>query len=570
MQFNFKKYITEKYLTERLQSDTFINDILNDKGKMFTYYKLPYTGTMYKKALDQFKILNNIIYNTFPTYSNEAYDSYSYQHESIKTDEQKKAIYSKYMQALELYKDYTSKLFIKPDPQILSSIILSNQDGSFHMDKIDLFNLTDENFKKYTVSDLKKNKNLKQYINEYAIFWFNSEGEILVVSVKGTMILFAIDNDNIKYEDGRIWQSFQGHNLTPEIIEETCRKDNLIVNNLTQTLSDGNILTYPTVSRTSHAGDKRELCGIDFVSNFLDLSKYYRYTNDGVKKKLSKVGATPYAKSSKLNKFTGWGNSNDDYFIVYIPENGHKDYDGNIISTKDNGKRKMSDSTLTGYNEFKLDTEKERQRKIYFSEQQRKLYKWTKDILGKYHPYAGGKSSQLFKFGKKLESYDYEKLYGTDEYCSKLAYANILRYKKLIAENRSKIGISNFNKELKIILPQLQAFTQTGKVLCNEIKNIYKKDVIKFKSLMMLYGIYSKLLNDMLKQYGNIQIAISSFKDTYANNKSDTYMSAWQKEQKVKICQEDSNQIKLRINDIKELCNELSSMEQKINETLNN
>mgnify|MGYP003518118704 FL=1 len=100
------------------------------------------------------------------------------------------------------------------------------------MHKLDLFNLTDENFKKYTVSDLKKNKDLKQYINEYAIFWFNSEGKILVVSVYGRMVLFAIDNENITFEDGRIWQSFQAHKLTPEIIEDACRKDNLIVNNL--------------------------------------------------------------------------------------------------------------------------------------------------------------------------------------------------------------------------------------------------------------------------------------------------------------------------------------------------
>ena len=569
MQFSLKKYITEKYLTERLQSDTVIHDILNDKGKMFTYYKQPYPGTMYKKALDQFKILNDIISNTFPVYSTEAYDSYSYKHESIKTDEQKKALHNKYMQILELYKDYTSKLFIKPDPQVLSSVILSNADGTFPMNKLDLFNLTDENFKKYTVSDLKKNKVLKQYINEYAIFWFNSEGKILVVSVYGRMVLFAIDNENITFEDRRVWQSFQAHKLTPEIIEDACKKDNLIVNNLTQTLKDGTVLTYPTVSRLSRGGDKRELCGIDFVHNFLDLSKYINVHGD-FKKKLQKVGANPYSKSSKLNKFTGWGNSNDDYFIVYIPESGHKDFEGNVISTKDNGKRKMDDSNLKGYNEFKFDTEKIRQRKLDFEEQQRKIYKWTKDILGKYHPYAGGKSSELFAFGRKLESYDYEKLYGTDDYCNKIARANILRYKKLIAQNRSKIGISNFNKELKEILPQLQAFTQTGKVLCNEIKNIYRTDVIKFKSLMMLYGVYSKLLNNMLQQYGNIQIAISSFKDTYANNKEDTYMSTWQEEYRVKRCQEDSNQIKIRIRNIKELCNELSSMEQKINETLNN
>ena len=83
--------------------------------------------------------------------------------------------------------------------------------------------------------------------------------------------------------------------------------------------------------RLSRGGDKRELCGIGFVKNFLDLSKYINAYGD-FKKKLQKVGANPYSKSSKLNKFTGWGNSNDDYFIVYIPESGHKDFEGNVIS----------------------------------------------------------------------------------------------------------------------------------------------------------------------------------------------------------------------------------------------
>lgn len=45
-----------------------------------------------------------------------------------------------------------------------------------------------------------------------------------------------------------------------------------------------------------------------FCEEFLDLSKYINAYGD-FKKKLQKVGANPYSKSSKLNKFTGWGNS---------------------------------------------------------------------------------------------------------------------------------------------------------------------------------------------------------------------------------------------------------------------
>ena len=43
MQFNFKNYITEKYLNEAIQSDIFINKLLNDKGGLFKFYKYPYS-----------------------------------------------------------------------------------------------------------------------------------------------------------------------------------------------------------------------------------------------------------------------------------------------------------------------------------------------------------------------------------------------------------------------------------------------------------------------------------------------------------------------------------------------
>ena len=48
MRFNLKKYITEKYLNESIQSDIFINKLMNDTGGMFKYYQNPESTSVKK------------------------------------------------------------------------------------------------------------------------------------------------------------------------------------------------------------------------------------------------------------------------------------------------------------------------------------------------------------------------------------------------------------------------------------------------------------------------------------------------------------------------------------------
>lgn len=565
MQFSLKKYITEKYLTEKLQSDILVNDILNDKGGMFIYYKMDYSGTLYYKAKQCYKELKNIIGATFKMWDNKVKDDIYYNGDGIVSDDDKRALHKRYMQLFNDYIKYTSKLFIKPDPQLMPSIAFSDvRYGYFERYKMDLFNLTDEHFEKYTLQEIKKDKQLKEKVNDAVknnlCFWFDESGKILVASCNNALKLFAIDNDNklVTPEVGKRWESWDS--FTKEEIENAVKPDNLIVNTLTMPLTNGTELEFPTIARMSFSGDKRDLVGIDFVDKYLNLHEHKSKT------KLKTVGAIT-SKASNLSKFTGWGSSLNDYVIIYYPEDVHKDFSGSIVSTYRAGNDKhytLPDSTVKGYNDYKIDMgfnkRKNDQREAFNN---RQTYKWIKDLFGKYKPYANGDQNEYFKYGVKLSDYDYNDLYGDDSYCNRIAKNNIARYKALIAKNRSMIGISNFNEDLKKILPQLQAYTKTGQVLCTEIKKVIRTDRDKFKNLMTLYGIYSKVLQSSLISYGKIQVNIATFKKEYSNTGE---MSSFA----VKQLKGTRDNIKSQIVDLSKICDEISQIETKINETLNN
>lgn len=565
MQFSLKKYITEKYLTEKLQSDTLVNDILNDKGGMFIYYKMDYPGTMYYKAKQCYKELKSIIENTFNSWDNKVKNDIYYKDEGIVSDDDKRALHKKYMELFNQYINYTSKLFIKPDPQLIPSVAFSDPTcGYFTKYRMDLFNLTDEHFEKYTLQEIKKDKSLKEKVTKASkdnlCFWFNEEGEILVVSCNNTLKLFAIDNDNplVTQENGKRWYS--NISLTKDEIENAVKQNNLIVNTLTMSLNDGTELKFPTIARMSFIGDKRDLIGIDFIDKYL----YLRQNNGRMK--LKTVGAVT-SKASNLSKCTGWGSSLNDYVIIYYPEEVYKDFNGSIVSTYRSTNDKhytLPDSTVKSYNDYKTEysfnKRKNDQREAYNHMQ---TYKWVKDLFGKYKPYANGDQNRYFNYGVKLSDYDYNDLYGDDEYCNKIAENNIKRYKALIAKNRSMIGVSNFNEDLKKILPQLQAYTQTGKVLCTEIKKVIKTDRDKFKELMALYGLYSKVLQSSLMSYGGIQVDIAKFKKEYSNTKE---MMSY----KIRELKNTRDNIKSQIDDLSKICDEIYQIETKINETLNN
>ena len=438
MQFDFKKYITEKYLTERLQSNILIHELLNDKDGMFTYYKLPYPGTIYKKALTCYNLLKSWITSAFVTWDNTFKSGgFSIGITNIDTDEKVKKFHKIYMDKVEEYKDLTSKLFIKPDPQILSSLISGvskYNTGKFELARRDIYNITDEFFTRYTWQQLKTDKQLysdvQNKINNCLAFWMR-DGRILCVSRANKIILYNITLNN-SYVTELNGKRFSG-NMTKETIEDAVRKDNLIVNTLRCTLSDGTELEWPTVSRQSYVGDRQDLCGIDFVKEFLDINKCIDYKS----LKFYQVGKF-ISHSSSLAKATSWGDKKDDYVIIYEPDGFYKDEKGNIKSTYIyNGERiTYSKDNTNSYNDMKSNmafSDREKNRRVEYEKKENSVYKWVKDLFGTYQPYANGKNGKMFEFGLKLSEYDYNSLYGDDGYCNKIALQNIKRYKLIIS-----------------------------------------------------------------------------------------------------------------------------------------
>ena len=530
MQFNFKQYITEKYLVERLQSDTLVHQLLNDKGGMFTYYKMPYPGTIYQKALACYSTLNKWIECVFTGWNQKFQkDGFQIGITKIDTDEKIKKFHEIYMNKLEEYKDLTSKLFIKPDPQILSAIIngISHFSGKFEMVRKDIYNITDEFFTQYTWKQLKKDKqlyeNVKEQINKCIAFWM-SDGEILAVSNQGQLILYSITNDCDFYVKDVNGKRFDGK-LTPEIIEDAVKKDNLIVNTLEGTLNDGTVLEWPTVSRLSFIGDKQDLCGIDFVIKFLDINNQLPV----YKLKLYNIGKF-ISHASPLAKATNWGDKEDDYVILYSPNDLYLDSSGNVKSTfkTANGiHRPLPMSSFSSYNDMKSSkdfSENIFKRKVAYDEQEESVYKWVKDLFGKYQPYAGGKNTKMFEFGKKLSEYDYETLYGDDGYCNQIALKNIQRYKFIIQQNKAAVGISEYTNKVNAISKEIQEFVIEGKKLCSKLKTLLLNDMTKYKELTFLYGEYMTMLNQMLSKFGKVQKLISQFKNEHQNGKRKSYM----------------------------------------------
>lgn len=569
MQFDFKKYITEKYLTERLQSDILIHELLNDKDGMFTYYKLPYPGTIYKKALTCYNTLNNWITSAFLRWDNTFKSGgFSIGITNIDTDEKVKKFHKIYMDKVEEYKGLTSKLFIKPDPQILSSLISGvskYNTGKFELARRDIYNITDEFFTRYTWQQLKTDKQLysdvQNKINNCLAFWMR-DGRILCVSRANQIILYNItlNNSYVTELNGKRFSE----NMTKETIEDAVRKDNLIVNTLKCTLSDGTELEWPTVSRQSYVGDRQDLCGIDFVKEFLDINKCIDYKS----LKFYQVGKF-ISHSSSLAKATSWGDKEDDYVIIYEPDGFYKDEKGNIKSTYIyNGERiTYSKDNTDSYNDMKSNmafSDRKKNRRVEYEKKENSVYKWVKDLFGTYQPYANGKNSKMFEFGLKLSEYDYNSLYGDDGYCNKIALQNIKRYKLIISQCHAITGISEFADKLNVILQEIKSFGIEGKGLCIKLKTLLLTDNEKYKELTFLYGTYMAMLNQMLSKFGKVHASFSLFKKQYQTiKKSDKSNEFTHKE-----IDRDRERIQKALEDLQVNCEEMIKLKDKIKTTM--
>ena len=209
---------------------------------------------------------------------------------------------------------------------------------------------------------------------------------------------------------------------------------------------------------------------------------------------------------------------------------------------------------------------KNQQRNDY-QELKDRTYKWTKTILGKYIPY-NNEAQKIFEFGKKLEEYDYEKLYGDDNYCNKLVMSNYQNYKLILTQTKAIKETNTYKQDIKDILVKLKDFVNIQQEYTDNIKTIYKTDPQKFKVLMLLYGSYMKSINLTMSTIKSLQNLINDnpaldIKNLVKKNKSDQ-----EKEQLKSQLNRINTRLKTTIDKLNNYMKEIEQFKDKIDELL--
>ncbi len=558
MEFNLKDYIQNKYvLNESIQSNIFINKLLNNKSNLFKYYKIEYKNTLfynYKKLYSELlKLLDKVFRKNYLGGGRYKYtvDEGKCDYYNLDTPEKIIQFHNQYEQLYNKFKKLENNLFKKPEPQLLTAFLkystYSNRFSAYKETSIDIQNITDTNFVSYTYAEMKKNKQqIKKDIEQYLIFWFSENDEILAVSKENNiMLLNPMTELEHKYRTTDIDDILNNYYKYNKL-EETPKIDLIDI------------------------GKELEFNVPDY--NLYDFVQKFNISESSFGKPYShKVGAF-YTKSSNIYKETGWGNSNNDYILIYVPQSIYISPDYKYVSKYNKVNTYPGGNYIEGYNDLKNSERNNvvQQHKKDVEELKEKQYKWVKDILGKYLPYGNKEKEDIFAFGNKLEDYDYEKLYGNDKYCSKLAYANYLKYKSIIQENKAINKIKDVENDIIPIVSKIKTYIGNNKILSDNIKLVYRKDVDKFKELILLYGVYTKTLNVAMDQYSKIILRIKDINLYKTNNKNKILSDdEYSKKQYINTIQQGISRLNILIDELKNnILTSIDEINNKINDEL--
>ena len=589
MSFNLKSYINEKYLNERLQSSILINEILYDSGGFFRYYKMDFENSQYHRVADAIENMKEILLSLFTLKRQNPEPKID--KVELDTDDKIKYVHKKYNEYYNLYMNTVPRLFSKTEPRILATImghLLSDtyMGTKLHYTYIDMYNITDEYFEVYTLSQFKGSKSveLKDEMNERlkncTCFWVDKDNKLQAISKFGKILLFAPDNDNPKIIKSDSYKKKPGLGST-EALDRIISKDVIEKNQYTYyfRLSDGSSLEFKspilnmfgsTVLYTSR--DKIEEVGFPYIQSHLDLTEMsFEQTS------LFDIGCF-YKSTSNIRKLSDWGKSNQDKLIIYKPKGGYSDEEGDkskvtktstivkhgVKTTNVNIEDMPSENNHMGYNEYKHNTSFNA-RRLKQKEDAKDLikskYKWIRDILGNYIPYAGGKDSELFKLYKPLEDSDFLRLYGNDTYCSAIAYNNHKRYRYQAAQNRQTPAYIKgaIKRPINSLLSKLQTYIINGEDFNKKIKD--SRGTRKFQELIEAYFVYQQSISYCLGEIGKVQQRCKQYIKTYQSE--DTPSDSEQT-----LIETTYKEMKASLENIKEFMGSLDDLSIKINSKL--
>lgn len=577
MTFSLKKYLKEKQLNESLNSDILINEIINDTGGFFRYYKAPYNNSMYKRIVQLVEAMKDIIKALFGLY--KQYDEPIIDGIPIDTDEKLKYVHKKYMEYYNKYINTVPQVFNKIEPRIFISLIsLSTYDSYMTANitspdsVIDMFNISDDNFQTYYLKEFKRNKDFKlevlEKVNNSFVFWIDYAGKIQAVSKMGNILLFAPDNnrneilnsDNYKY----------ANTGTKEEMESKVTLDKLEKNMYTYTykLSNDEKLVFPCpvlVNGYDYSYSKEQV-GFSFL-RFLDITDYQLKS-----KNLIKVGKF-YTSASQIQKYTDWGKNENDKLIIYkvsapfndgtnrskwvkrIKKTETDEYTYNINDIPDDN------SPQYGYNEYKqlISFNPSKEDRVRDNRTYNMRYKWEKDIFDRYKPYAGGKQNELFGYEKSLTDDQRKNMYKKDDYCSNMAFNNFNQYRYYSQKLKT---FKKINAEIKTKLKSLLNTVGEHVLKGQEWGKILKKykGEPEFMEIMTAFDVYMKSTGYSISQLALAEKLIKEYISTYSVK--DDLINKGDKEN---ISRKYDNIVQI-LNNVEQFNNQLYDLDNKINE----
>ena len=401
----------KQYLNESIQSKILFNEILNEPSGFFKYlmcdcedrYRLPYRSI---SEYPQTK-LNRIVYiqgminrivSMFTTYSKFEHEDVikvnNMQHidglDSVKIEQ----LHTQYVKYFNMFIKYFQLAFTKPEPQLFSEVIT----GQHWYEKIiDLQNITDYNFKKYTYQDIKDNLDyFMENEMKYNILWFDENRKFLGLTRSSLVKLVAKEyfTESMKHNI---------ENVSSDIVNRI--KVKKVIN------YDDKVLEFPFTRYISlHDG---------FIDGYI-----YEIPRN---KKYKKAG-NPTSKASNIQKMLGVTKTS--YCYVYKPNEIEFEHD---LIDKYNTNM-YPDNVSFGFNEVIQNSKLKDLKKM--SAKLQKRYTWEYDIYGKLIPYFSGRNAYLTlvdENGKLITQHDHEHDHQYYDYiCDVIRDENRKRYQKLV------------------------------------------------------------------------------------------------------------------------------------------
>ena len=491
------------YLNESLQSSTLYREILNEPGGLFRYFQIFPKERSVNADKNTFKYSNNhnligdaqkyltqmgeVCQKVFGTSSitswyklEDCMKKYNLSIEQVKKyNKEYNALVWKYIKAM-------SHIFDYPHPRVFGQLVNIDYDA-------DLYNITDDHFKKMTYKECRDNKDEFNNIcasNRYTVFWFDGKTkQLLAVSRNNNIIQFGT-----QFVDFKDYSKRHAFPTNVEHLDRMAQKEYLIDDIRVDILPDGTKLDWYKLANSNYSSKQY---GYSYLNNHGMI-----FPRSGSGKYSPYVIGNPFVNTSPIRNKAGW--DKDGYVIIYMPEEFMKDEEGRI--------KGPAFGIRSDYNSWKAQNSESRneKRKDYAISTLYRKYKWNRDDNGKIIPYTLDGDRFTFEFdenGKAIATPVSSNLKYADAFNLRIRQKNVEHYRYLVKQRSS-------NKEVILFSKSIKDFSNKALKYLEKIE-VVEDNYLKAHGLTLTYAEQiQNNMNDILWELSRLKRTLEDF-ETY-------------------------------------------------------